>query len=72
MRKLMVAIIDLLIFILVEVQTNDLVATSSHPSLSNPLPIPFDLDIVEGAVLICLERNVAHCKDMKKKYISLI
>ena len=66
-RKLMVTMIVLLILILLEVQTNNLVSTSSYPSLSNPLSIPFELDNVEGPVYNCLDVNVAHCKKMAKK-----
>ena len=69
MRKLMVTMIDLLILILLEVQANNLVSTSSYPSLSNPLPIPFELDNVKGLVYNCLDVNVAHCKKMAKNLL---
>ena len=65
--KLMVAMIDLLSLILVEVQANDLGPTSSHPSLSDPLPIPFDLDNVEGVVLPCREKMDARCNKKTQK-----
>ena len=43
MKKFTVAMLYLFILILVEVQANDLVPTSFHPSFSVPLPFSFKL-----------------------------
>ena len=67
MKKFTVAMLYLFILILVEVQANDLVPTSFHPSFSVPLPFSFKLDNSQVSIYICLDESIRICVNLNKK-----
>lgn len=62
-RKLKVVMLDLAILILIEVQTNDPISTTFHPSsLLIILSEPFKLDNMGESFFTCLQKRIEACK----------
>lgn len=53
--------------ILVEVQVNDVVPTSSHPLFSVPPPFSFKLDNSHVSFYTCLDESIRICVNLNKK-----
>jgi hypothetical protein len=67
-RQLRVAMMDLVILLLIQVQANDLTSTSFHPSsLPIPLPHPSELDIMRGPLYDCISLKLEDCEKQHKK-----
>jgi hypothetical protein len=68
MRKLIVAMMELVILIVIEVKANNLFSTSLNPpSLPIPLPNPSKLDNVESLFHTVLKKELAKCEKFEKR-----
>ena len=66
MRKLIVAMMELVILIVIEVKANDLFSTSLNP---RSLPNPSKLDNVESLFHTVLKKELTKCEKFVKRGI---